>query len=81
MQADDVTTAIIFSNRKTTVRELTTKTFAYIPNAIAAGLIFFIGLVIAKIVRRIVERVSGTVEVSTPEGGGLLVRIELPAVV
>ena len=37
------------------VRELTTKTFAYIPNAIAAGLIFFIGLVIAKIVRRIVE--------------------------
>ncbi len=32
------------------------------------------------IVRRIVERVSGTVEVSTPEGGGLLVRIELPAV-
>jgi signal transduction histidine kinase len=32
------------------------------------------------IVARIVERVSGTVEVSTPEGGGLLVRIELPAV-
>jgi signal transduction histidine kinase len=32
------------------------------------------------IVRRIVERVSGTVEVSTPDGGGLLVRIELPAV-
>jgi len=37
------------------VRELTTNTFAFIPNLIAAGLIFFIGLVIAKIVRRIVE--------------------------
>jgi signal transduction histidine kinase len=32
------------------------------------------------IVARIVERVSGTVDVSTPEGGGLLVRIGLPAV-
>jgi signal transduction histidine kinase len=31
------------------------------------------------IVRRIVERVSGKVAVSLPEGGGLLVRIELPA--
>ncbi len=31
------------------------------------------------IVRRIVERVSGSVEVSTPEGGGLLVRIVVPA--
>ena len=28
-----------------------------------------------SIVARIVERVSGTVDVSTPEGGGLLVRI------
>ena len=37
------------------VRELTTETFAFIPNLIGAGLIFFIGLVIAKIVRRIVE--------------------------
>lgn len=37
------------------VRQLTTNTFAFIPNLIAAGLIFFIGLVIAKIVRRIVE--------------------------
>jgi signal transduction histidine kinase len=32
------------------------------------------------IVARIVQRVSGTVDVSTPEGGGLLVRIGLPAV-
>jgi signal transduction histidine kinase len=31
------------------------------------------------IVRRIVERASGTVDVSTPDGGGLLVRIGLPA--
>ena len=37
------------------VRELTTNTFAYLPNIIAAGLIFFIGLVVAKIVRRLVE--------------------------
>lgn len=37
------------------VRELTTNTFAFIPNLIAAGLIFFIGLVLARIVRRIVE--------------------------
>ena len=32
------------------------------------------------IVRRIVERVSGNVAVSTPDGGGLLVRVELPAI-
>jgi hypothetical protein len=37
------------------VRELTTNAFAFIPNVIAAGLIFFIGLVIARIVRRLVE--------------------------
>ncbi|HEY0164252.1 MAG TPA: mechanosensitive ion channel, partial [Sphingomicrobium sp.] len=37
------------------VRRLTNNTFAFIPNVIAAGLIFFIGLVIAKIVRRLVE--------------------------
>jgi len=37
------------------VRQLTVNTFAFIPNVIAAGLIFFIGLVIAKIVRRVVE--------------------------
>lgn len=32
------------------------------------------------IVRQTVERASGKVEMSTPDGGGLLVRIELPAV-
>ena len=37
------------------VRRLTTTAFAFIPSLIAAGLIFFIGLVIAKIARRIVE--------------------------
>jgi hypothetical protein len=37
------------------VEELTTTTFAFVPNIVAAGLIFFIGLVIAKIVRRVVE--------------------------
>ncbi|HEX8401266.1 MAG TPA: mechanosensitive ion channel [Allosphingosinicella sp.] len=37
------------------VRQLTNNAFAFIPNLIAAGLIFFIGLVIAKIVRRLVE--------------------------
>lgn len=37
------------------VNELTTNTLAFVPNLIAAGLIFFIGLVVARIVRRIVE--------------------------
>jgi hypothetical protein len=37
------------------VRQLTTNAFAFIPNIIAAGLIFFIGLIVARIVRRIVE--------------------------
>ena len=37
------------------VRELTTNTFAFIPNLIAGGLLFFLGLVIARIVQRVVE--------------------------
>ena len=37
------------------VRQLTNNTFAFIPNLIGAGLIFFIGLVVAKIIRRVVE--------------------------
>jgi hypothetical protein len=37
------------------VRQLTNNTFAFIPNLIGAGLIFFIGLVVAKIARRVVE--------------------------
>ncbi|HEX8667599.1 MAG TPA: mechanosensitive ion channel [Allosphingosinicella sp.] len=37
------------------VRQLTTKTFAFIPNLLGAGLIFFLGLIVSRIVRRIVE--------------------------
>jgi hypothetical protein len=37
------------------VRRLTTNTVSFIPNIVAAGLIFFVGLVIARIVRRLVE--------------------------
>ncbi|MEA2351500.1 MAG: hypothetical protein QOG86_2441 [Thermoleophilaceae bacterium] len=37
------------------VRQLTTRTFVFIPNIVAAGLIFFIGLIVARIVRRLVE--------------------------
>jgi hypothetical protein len=37
------------------VRQLTTNAFAFIPNIIGAGLIFFIGLIVARIVRRLVE--------------------------
>ena len=37
------------------VRQLTTQTFSFIPNLIGAGLIFVIGLVVAKILRRLAE--------------------------
>jgi hypothetical protein len=37
------------------VRQLTTNAFAFIPNVVGAGLIFFIGLIVARIVRRLVE--------------------------
>jgi hypothetical protein len=37
------------------VRQLTNNTFAFIPNLIGAGLIFAVGLIVAKIVRRIVQ--------------------------
>jgi hypothetical protein len=37
------------------VRQLTTNVFAFIPNVVGAGLIFFIGLIVARIVRRLVE--------------------------
>jgi hypothetical protein len=37
------------------VRQLTTNAFAFIPNLVGAGLIFFIGLIVARIVRRLVE--------------------------
>jgi hypothetical protein len=37
------------------VRQLTTNVFVYIPHIVGAGLIFFIGLIVARIVRRLVE--------------------------
>src|SRR5687767_5339072 len=37
------------------VRQLTTNALAFIPNVVGAGLIFFIGLIVARIVRRLVE--------------------------
>ena len=37
------------------VNRLTTNALAFIPNVIGAGLIFFIGLIVARIVRRLVE--------------------------
>ena len=37
------------------VRALTTNAFAFVPNLIGAGLLLFIGVVVARIVRRIVE--------------------------
>jgi len=37
------------------VRELTNNAFAFIPNILGAGLIFFLGLVVAKVARRLVE--------------------------
>ncbi|HEY0026335.1 MAG TPA: mechanosensitive ion channel [Allosphingosinicella sp.] len=37
------------------VRQLTTNALSFIPNLVGAGLIFFIGLIVARIVRRLVE--------------------------
>jgi hypothetical protein len=37
------------------VGQLTTNALAFIPNVVGAGLIFFIGLIVARIVRRLVE--------------------------
>src|SRR3982751_1161581 len=39
------------------INELVTEIFAFLPNLIAAGLIFFVGLVVARIVRRLTETV------------------------
>ncbi|MEO7564797.1 MAG: mechanosensitive ion channel, partial [Sphingomicrobium sp.] len=39
------------------INELVTQIFAFLPRLIGAGLIFFIGLVVARIVRRLVETV------------------------
>jgi hypothetical protein len=39
------------------INELVTEIFAFLPRLIGAGLIFFIGLIVAKIVKRLVETV------------------------
>ena len=52
------------------INELVTEIFGFLPHLIAAGLIFFIGLVVARIVRRLVETVLVAANVD-----GLLARI------
>ncbi len=52
------------------INELVTEIFAFLPHLIAAGLIFFIGLVVARIVRRLIETVLVAANVD-----GLLSRI------
>jgi len=52
------------------VNELVTQIFAFLPNLIAAGLIFFVGLIVARIVRRLVETVLIAANVD-----GLLARV------
>jgi hypothetical protein len=37
------------------INELVTEIFAFLPHLLAAGLIFFVGLIVARIVRRLVE--------------------------
>ncbi|MEA3078963.1 MAG: hypothetical protein QOF05_371 [Sphingomonadales bacterium] len=52
------------------INELVNEIFAFLPHLIAAGLIFFVGLVVARIVRRLVETVLIAANVD-----GLLARI------
>ncbi len=52
------------------INELITEIFAFLPHLIAAGLIFFVGLVVARIVRRLVETVLIAANVD-----GLLARV------
>jgi hypothetical protein len=52
------------------INQLLTGIFAFLPNVIAAGLIFFVGLIVAKIVRRLAETVLVAANVD-----GLLARI------
>jgi hypothetical protein len=52
------------------INELVTEIFAFLPHLIAAGLIFFVGLVVARIVRRLVETVLIAANVD-----GLLARV------
>jgi Conserved TM helix len=52
------------------INELVTEIFAFLPRLIGAGLIFFIGLIVARIVRRLVETVLVAANID-----GLLARI------
>ncbi|MEA3080453.1 MAG: hypothetical protein QOD54_121, partial [Sphingomonadales bacterium] len=52
------------------INELVNEIFAFLPHLIAAGLIFFVGLVVARIVKRLVETVLVAANVD-----GLLARI------
>src|SRR3982751_853183 len=52
------------------INELVTEIFAFLPRLIGAGLIFFIGLIVARIVRRLVETVLIATNVD-----GLMARI------
>src|SRR4051794_28266099 len=52
------------------INELVTEIFAFLPRLIGAGLIFFIGLIVARIVRRLIEAVLVAANVD-----GLLSRI------
>src|SRR3954464_13093422 len=52
------------------INDLVTEIFNFLPHLIAAGLIFFVGLVVARIVRRLVETVLIAANID-----GLLARI------
>jgi hypothetical protein len=52
------------------INELVTEIFAFLPHLIAAGLIFFVGLVVARIVKRLTETVLIAANVD-----GLLARV------
>ena len=45
------------------INQLTTEIFGFLPRLIGAGLIFFIGLIVARIVRRLVETLLSAVNV------------------
>lgn len=45
------------------INQLTTEIFAFLPRLIGAGLIFFIGLIVARIVRRLVETILSAANV------------------
>src|SRR3954453_10105299 len=52
------------------INDLVTEIFAFLPHLIAAGLIFFIGLIVARIVKRLVETVLIAANID-----GLLARV------